>query len=85
MAWAWGAGRVIDALEATTATNKINLARIGVSGCSRNGKGAFVVGAFEPRIALTIPQESGSGGAACWRVSDRVFAFLCGVLEWDNG
>lgn len=22
------------------------------------------------RIALTLPQESGSGGAACWRISD---------------
>ena len=48
----------------------IDTKRLGVTGCSRNGKGAFMVGAFEKRIALTIPQESGSGGAACWRISD---------------
>ncbi|EJD54133.1 hypothetical protein AURDEDRAFT_53043 [Auricularia subglabra TFB-10046 SS5] len=68
-AWAWGVSRIVDALE-TLPNSKINLQRLGVTGCSRNGKGAFVAGAFEPRIALTIPQESGSGGAACWRLSD---------------
>src|SRR6185437_13827423 len=61
MAWAWGASRLIDALEKTPAA-RIDTTRIGVTGCSRNGKGALVVGAFEPRIKLTIPQESGSGG-----------------------
>ncbi|OCL01728.1 carbohydrate esterase family 15 protein [Glonium stellatum] len=68
-AWAWGVGRIIDALESTPTAN-INTAKIGVTGCSRNGKGAFIAGALEPRVALTIPQESGSGGAACWRISD---------------
>jgi hypothetical protein len=74
MAWAWGVGRLIDGLELTAATNNVDLKRLGVTGCSRNGKGAFVVGAFNPRIALTIPQESGSGGAACWRISDSQHA-----------
>ncbi|KAG8900168.1 carbohydrate-binding module 1 [Tulasnella sp. 403] len=69
MAWAWGVSRIIDALEVTPAA-KIDVTRIGVTGCSRNGKGAFVAGAFDERIALTIPQESGSGGSACWRLSD---------------
>ena len=69
MAWAWGVSRLIDALEKTPATN-IDLARLGVTGCSRNGKGALTVGAFDERIKLTIPQESGSGGSASWRVSD---------------
>lgn len=68
-AWAWGVDRVIDALEATTGHN-IDTKRIGVTGCSRNGKGAFVAAALVNRIALGIPQESGSGGAACWRISD---------------
>ncbi|KAI0768804.1 hypothetical protein BD413DRAFT_614292 [Trametes elegans] len=67
-AWAWGVSRIIDALEQTPAA-KINTARIGVTGCSRNGKGALVAGALEPRVALTLPQESGSGGDACWRLS----------------
>ena len=68
-AWAWGVSRVIDALEILPSAN-INPQRLGVSGCSRNGKGALVAGALEPRIALTLPQESGSGGAGCWRLSD---------------
>ncbi|KAF9007021.1 hypothetical protein BDQ17DRAFT_1351259 [Cyathus striatus] len=52
-AWAWGVSRIIDALEVTTDR---------VTGCSRNGKGALVAGAFE--------LESGSGGAGSWRISD---------------
>lgn len=73
-AWAWGVSRLIDVLETQASAAKIDITKLGVSGCSRNGKGAFIVGALEPRIALTIPQESGSGGAACWRISDSVFA-----------
>lgn len=69
MAWAWGASRLIDALEKTPEAN-INVERLAVTGCSRNGKGAMVIGAFDERIALTIPFESGSGGSASWRVSD---------------
>jgi (4-O-methyl)-D-glucuronate---lignin esterase len=69
MAWAWGVSRLIDALEKTPAAN-IDPARLGVTGCSRNGKGALTVGAFDERIKLTIPQESGSGGSGSWRVSD---------------
>jgi hypothetical protein len=69
MAWAWGVSRLIDALEKTPAAN-IDAARLGVTGCSRNGKGAMVAGAFDERLKLTIPQESGSGGSGTWRVSD---------------
>lgn len=73
-AWAWGVSRLIDVLETQGTAARINVKKLGASGCSRNGKGAFIVGALEPRIALTIPQESGAGGAACWRISDDVFA-----------
>jgi hypothetical protein len=69
MAWAWGMDRLIDAIEKTPAAN-IDPTRLGVTGCSRWGKGALACGAFDERIKLTIPQESGSGGAASWRVSD---------------
>ena len=71
MAWAWGVSRVIDALEITPSAN-IDTKRIAVTGCSRNGKGAIVAGAFDERIALTLPQESGSGGAGSWRISDAM-------------
>ncbi len=73
MAWAWGVDRLIDAIEKTPSAN-IDPARLGVTGCSRNGKGALACGAFDERIVLTIPQESGSGGSASWRISDYMFA-----------
>jgi hypothetical protein len=68
IAWAWGVSRIIDALEKTPEAN-IDPKRVAVTGCSRNGKGALTVGAFDERIVLTIPQESGAGGSASWRVS----------------
>lgn len=73
MAWAWGVSRLIDVLEQTPEAN-INPTKLGVTGCSRNGKGALVCGAFDERIALTIPTESGAGGASSWRVADAMVA-----------
>jgi hypothetical protein len=73
MAWAWGVSRLIDALEKTPGA-QIDPARLAVTGCSRNGKGAIVAGAFDERLRLTIAQESGSGGAAGWRASDAQLA-----------
>lgn len=67
MAQAWGVSRIIDALLVTPAAG-IDPKRIGVTGCSRYGKGAILAGAFDQRIKLTIPQESGSGGVAAWRM-----------------
>lgn len=70
MAWAWGVSRILDALEELGPdATKIDAARIGVTGCSRNGKGALVAGAFDDRVALTLPQEGGSGGPGCWRLA----------------
>jgi len=69
IAWTWGVSRIIDALEMTPSAN-IDTTKLALTGCSRNGKGTIVAGAFEERIALTIPEESGSGGTACWRLSD---------------
>lgn len=66
IAWAWGISRVIDALAITPEAG-IDVHHLGVTGCSRLGKGALVAGAFDARIALVIPQESGSGGASNWR------------------
>jgi len=73
VAWAWGVSRLIDALEQTSELN-IDPHRLGLTGCSRNGKGALVTGALDERIVLTIVQESGSGGSAAWRVADAQLA-----------
>ena len=69
--WAWGVSRIIDALEALPEAN-IDLSKIAVTGCSFQGKMALYAGAFDERIALTIPQESGGGGTISWRYSDML-------------
>jgi hypothetical protein len=74
IAWAWGVSRVIDGLEQTAPLHGIDVTRLAVTGCSRNGKGALACGAFDERIALTIPQESGAGGAASWRIAEDELA-----------
>ena len=69
-AWSWGVSRVIDALyqlNGTLGTNQIDLNHIAVTGCSYAGKLALFSGAFDERVALTIAQESGGGGANSWR------------------
>lgn len=66
LAWAWGVSRVIDAIE-QSGTTLIDSHALGVAGCSRYGKGAFIAGAFDQRIALTLPFESGSAGVPAWR------------------
>jgi len=68
--WAWGCSRIIDALEQCPEAG-IDLNAIAVTGCSRCGKGALAMGAFDERVALTLVQESGSGGVALWRVSSK--------------
>jgi hypothetical protein len=59
-AQAWQISRVLDVLEQNPGV--IDPRRVGVTGCSRWGKGAFVAGVLDNRIALTIPVESGLGG-----------------------
>ncbi|GGS56600.1 hypothetical protein GCM10010171_59500 [Actinokineospora fastidiosa] len=65
-AWAWGASRIIDVVEQSGGTI-LRADALGVTGCSRYGKGAFAIGAFDQRIALTMPVESGSAGAPIFR------------------
>jgi len=43
-----------------------------VTGCSRFGKGAFTIGVFDDRIALTIPQEPSTGGDPALRIMDKL-------------
>jgi len=65
-AWAWGVSRIIDVIE-QSGGNVIRADAMGVTGCSRYGKGAFAIGAFDQRIALTMPIESGSAGVPIFR------------------
>ncbi|HZL41776.1 MAG TPA: hypothetical protein VFD66_00680, partial [Verrucomicrobiae bacterium] len=68
-AWAWGVSRLIDGLQLVTNVLPIDVKHLCVTGCSYAGKMALFSGAFDERIALTIAQESGGGGATSWRYS----------------
>ena len=68
--WAWGVSRLIDGLEIVKEKGqlqKIDLEHIAVTGCSYAGKMAMFCGAFDERVALTVAQEPGGGGASAWR------------------
>ncbi|MEU4476232.1 cellulose binding domain-containing protein [Micromonospora sp. NPDC023888] len=65
-AWSWGVSRIIDVIEQSGSTI-LKPDAMGVTGCSRYGKGAFAIGAFDQRIALTMPIESGSAGVPIFR------------------
>ena len=66
VAWAWGVSRMLDVIEAS-GSQLIDPRGVGVHGCSRSGKGAFIAGAFDERVALTIPLESGMAGVPAFR------------------
>jgi len=68
--WAWGASRIIDALEQLPEAG-IDTTKIATTGCSYAGKGGLAMGIFDERVALTVMQEGGSGGTACWRISTK--------------
>lgn len=79
--WAWGVSRLIDGLQQLgPEQTHIDLQHIGVTGCSYAGKMALWSGAFDERIALTIAQEPGGGGAAAWRRSHE----MEGVEDLDH-
>lgn len=63
--WAWGGSRVIDYFEGIDIVDKD---RIAVTGHSRGGKAALILGAFDERVALTVPNGSGCGGSGCYRI-----------------
>ncbi|MGH8170687.1 MAG: hypothetical protein ACRETJ_09150, partial [Steroidobacteraceae bacterium] len=75
-AWSWGVSRLIDGMEIASrqAVNPlpVDTRHLGVTGCSFAGKMALFAGAFDERIALTIAQENGGGGAPSWRVSHDI-------------
>lgn len=80
VAQAWQVSRIIDLLEQNPGT--IDAGHIGVTGCSRNGKGAFAAGVFDNRVALTLPCESGIGGTVGLRLKEQLDPGANDTAEW---
>jgi hypothetical protein len=78
-AWSWGVSRLIDGIEIASRREvnplPIDMKHLGATGCSYAGKMALFAGAFDERVALTIPQESGGGGAPAWRITRQIEAY----------
>ena len=58
--WAWGLSRCIDYLATDS---DIDVTRIVAFGHSRLGKTCLLAAAFDERIAVALPHQSGCGGA----------------------
>jgi hypothetical protein len=77
-AWAWGFQRVVDYLETQPFVDR---KRIAVTGHSRGGKAALLAGATDERIALTAPNNSGCGGAGCYRFQGEQSEDIAAILK----
>ncbi len=97
-AWAWGASRALDYLEADPAFDG---SRVGLEGLSRYGKAVLVAMAFDGRFSLVLVGSSGAGGAKILRrdfgetvenlASSGLFHWMAGnfmkyagPLGWDD-
>jgi hypothetical protein len=84
-AWAWGAARALDYLEANEPM--VDSKQVGIEGVSRYGKAALVTLAFEPRFAMGLIGSSGKGGATLHRRNwgEAVESLTGGEYYWMAG
>jgi len=78
IAWAWGFHRCVDVLEKL---NDIDSKKIAVLGLSRGGKASLLAGATDERIALTLANQSGCGGAGSFKIQPDDCEKLVNILK----
>lgn len=77
-AWAWGYHRAVDFL---ITLNQVNPEKIALTGHSRGGKAVLLAGALDERIAITSPNDSGCGGAGCFKITEPNCEMLADILK----
>ena len=84
-AWAWGAARALDYLEASEPM--VDARHVGIEGVSRYGKAALVTLAFESRFAMGLIGSSGEGGVKLHRRNwgEAVESLTGGEYYWMAG
>lgn len=77
-AWAWGYHRAVDYLLTMSEVDEV---KIAISGHSRGGKAVLLAGATDERIALTNPNDSGCGGAGCFRIEGEGSETMADIIS----
>jgi (4-O-methyl)-D-glucuronate---lignin esterase len=77
-AWAWGYQRAIDFL---VTLDKVNTEKIAITGHSRGGKAVLLAGATDERIAITSSNNSGCGGAGCFKLTEPGCEKLADIIK----
>ncbi len=84
MAWAWGASKILDALQnGAGAQLNISTENTIVTGVSRYGKAAAAAGAFEERFKVSMPVCSGYGGMTMARYNSNNLTYNL-LPEFEN-
>ena len=80
-AWAWLLSRLVDLLERD---RRIDAKRLVAVGHSRLGKAALLATARDPRLAMTVANGSGCGGAGPLRDSSPGGETLAQILRFTH-
>lgn len=85
VAWAWGASKIVDALEQGAAEALgVNAEYSILGGVSRFGKSVAVAGAYDERFKVVVPSCSGAGGLGMLRYSCEGKTFDLSGLGYVN-
>lgn len=64
MLWSWGFSKIADYISTLPF---VDAEKLVCTGHSRNGKAALAAGAYDERFKVVCPNNSGCGGAGCFR------------------